>query len=47
MQHATIQISAYISAHGIVIAEDPLTGLVTIRDGARVMRGRRVAAIKG
>lgn len=43
MTHATIRISAYISAQGPVVSEDPLSGLVTIRDGARLLRGRRIA----
>jgi hypothetical protein len=43
MNHATVQISAYISARGLVVAEDAATGLVTVRDGNRTHTGRPIA----
>ncbi|MGP3698048.1 hypothetical protein [Rhodobacter sp. NSM] len=43
MNHATVQISPYISARGVVVAEDATSGLVTIRDGNRTLTGRPIA----
>lgn len=45
MQHATIQISTYISAQGVLVAEDPVSGIVTILDGLRLLRGRPIAPV--
>ncbi|MCE6951501.1 hypothetical protein LAZ40_17510 [Cereibacter sphaeroides] len=43
MNFATVQISPYISARGPVVAVDPASGLVTVRDGSRTLTGRPVA----